>query len=458
MRVYSFLDLFKENAQVLAKKYNLEYTTELNLENAGTYVIFGCHHADYAYKLLTYHYRYSLNYVIINSEQSTSNTFKNNYYIKLLSISKVVDYNYISANFITTNFNIPVSVSYFFDYNVKLPNKSKKYDILFTGTKNEKRDEIMNNLIEKYKDKNIFYGNNISPLKISTLLVDTKIVLNIPYYPDGILEIHRIHQALAAGCIVLSSRGKDLEQNKLYEDYIYFTDDFNTVDYESLVPKKSYEELQSILYSKFKFNNCILEKMGKMKIDNKNCKIIVARYNENIDWTNYYNDIIIYNKGNKIDNSNIINVENVGRETHTYFKYIVDHYDNLRYEYYIFLQGYPFDHSPNLHSKLNDYINNFNLNIDFDNISEYIYNFNFKNGDINHPGLPLTERYIKIFGSKPVDNTYYFGAGAQFIVSKNAILKRPKTFYENILNMVDKDVCPIEAYVLERFYPIIFNN
>ena len=260
MKVYTFLDLFRENAQVLAKKYNLEYTDELNLENPDTFVIFGSHHADYSYKLLTYHFRYSLNYVIINSEQNTSSAFKKNYYIKLLKISKVVDYNYISANFITDNFNIPVSVSYFFDYNIKVPNKNKKYDILFTGSKNETRNEIMNNLMKKYEDKNIFYGNNISPLKLSTLLIDTKVVLNIPYYPDGILEIHRIHQALSCGCIVVSSRGKDLEQNKLYEDYIYFTEDFNTVDYDSLVPKKSYEELQSILYSKRQFDNFILEK------------------------------------------------------------------------------------------------------------------------------------------------------------------------------------------------------
>ena len=62
-------------------------------------------------------------------------------------------------------------------------------------------------------------------------------------------------------------------------------------------------------------------------------QIVVARYNENINWLIPFKDIaLIYNKGNNnIDANyfNIINLKNVGRESHTYLYHIVNNYDNL---------------------------------------------------------------------------------------------------------------------------------
>ena len=88
--------------------------------------------------------------------------------------------------------------------------------------------------------------------------------------------------------------------------------------------------------------------------------IVVSRYNENINWTKVFDNVIIYNKGTKIENlKNQIYLKNVGREGHTYFRYIYDNYDDLK-DYTIFLQGRPFDHSPNLIQKLNTYINEIN--------------------------------------------------------------------------------------------------
>jgi hypothetical protein len=81
-----------------------------------------------------------------------------------------------------------------------------------------------------------------------------------------------------------------------------------------------------------------------------NLSIVVARYNENIEWTKQFNNVIIYNKGESLNESNEILLPNVGREGHTYYKHIYDNYDTLS-EYTIFLQGNPFDHSPNI---LND--------------------------------------------------------------------------------------------------------
>jgi hypothetical protein len=45
----------------------------------------------------------------------------------------------------------------------------------------------------------------------------------------------------------------------------------------------------------------------------------------------------------------------------------------------------------------------------------------------------------------------------QFIVSKNQILKRPKEFYNNIVQMLEYDINPLEGYDIERFHKYIFN-
>ena len=187
-----------------------------------------------------------------------------------------------------------------------------------------------------------------------------------------------------------------------------------------------------------------------------NICIVVARYNEDLEWTKKFLNVIVYNKGNTLsDDYNHFVLNNVGREGHTYYKHIYDNYDNLT-DYIIFLQGNPFDHSPNIISNLNNYVNNKELSIDFEFLSEQIIDCNLS-GCIHHPGLPLIETYEKIFGERNENMAFKFGAGAQFIVSKKKILQRPKEFYLKIIEMLNKDINPIEGFAIERFHKLIFN-
>jgi hypothetical protein len=187
-----------------------------------------------------------------------------------------------------------------------------------------------------------------------------------------------------------------------------------------------------------------------------NISIVVARYNEDVEWSKQFSNIIIYNKGKPlIENFNQIFLDNVGREGHTYYKHIYDNYDNLA-DYTVFLQGNPFDHSPNLISNINNYINNKNLNIDFEFLSEEFATCNLT-GCYFHRGLPLIETYEKLFGERKENMEFKFGAGAQFIVSKKKILQRPKEFYLKIIEMLNKNISPIEGHVIERFHKLIFS-
>ena len=187
--------------------------------------------------------------------------------------------------------------------------------------------------------------------------------------------------------------------------------------------------------------------------------IVVARYNEDLEWTKNFLNVIVYNKGTPLTQDfNEILLDNFGREGHTCYKHIYDNYDNLA-DYTIFLQGNPFDHSPNIISNLNNYINNINnknLSIDFEFLSELILNCNLT-GCCYHSELPLIQTYEKLFGERKENMDFQFGAGAQFIVSKQKILQRPKEFYLKIIEILDKNISPIEGYVIERFHKLIFN-
>jgi len=83
------------------------------------------------------------------------------------------------------------------------------------------------------------------------------------------------------------------------------------------------------------------------KFDIKKHAIVVAVYNEPIDWLLPYNDIaIIYHKGNLSipPFDNIIKLPNIGREGHTYLNHIVENFNTLS-DRTTFIQGDPFLHN-----------------------------------------------------------------------------------------------------------------
>lgn len=184
-------------------------------------------------------------------------------------------------------------------------------------------------------------------------------------------------------------------------------------------------------------------------------KFVIARYQENIDWANGINHAIIYNKGPESPTSihPIVSLPNVGREGHTYLYHIIENYDQLD-EHTCFLQGFPFDHSPDLEARLNAF-----QPTPFYILSNHVYasNLCYDPTDFSlHP--VLIDTYRRIFGVDKSNHEFVFGAGAQFIVSRDAIRSRPKSFYENILHIMEHSVNPPEGFALERFWTMIFTH
>jgi Protein of unknown function (DUF3431) len=185
-------------------------------------------------------------------------------------------------------------------------------------------------------------------------------------------------------------------------------------------------------------------------MNSSNCQLIVSRYNENVEWTKQFNNVLIYNKGEHLDGyENVIKLDNVGREGHTYYKHIYDNYDNIS-KYNIFLQGNSF----NIISKINYCQNEENLDIDFCFLGKLL-DSNIA-GCPHHGGLDIRGVYANLFGERKDEYPLQFSPGAQFIVSKNQIIKRSKDFYLKIVKMLEYSIHPIEGFIIERLHKNIF--
>jgi hypothetical protein len=214
---------------------------------------------------------------------------------------------------------------------------------------------------------------------------------------------------------------------------------------------------------------------------NKNIEIIIARYNENLEWINsspfnkYSN--IIYNKGVndnfKTNNftKNIIKLKNVGRCDETYLNHIVTNYDNLA-NITIFLPGSLNIDIKNKKAKL--LINEIEKHQDtvfigskFNNVRDDLYNFQLdewiatdkENNKIN-PEAKLELAQIRPFG-KWYDT--YFNCNISFVsylgiigISKRDILNHPKSYYERLLIQLQNSSNPEVGHYIERSWEAIF--
>jgi hypothetical protein len=190
-----------------------------------------------------------------------------------------------------------------------------------------------------------------------------------------------------------------------------------------------------------------------------NIQVVVSRFNENLYWLNQLPttiQVIVYNKGEPIEvelrnNIKIMDLPNMGRDCHTIFFHIYENYDKL-VDFTIFLQGNPFEHSPNVL----EILNNSKYNKHFEYLCDWLPETCLDDCPY-HSGLPMRDTYNRVFQCNETENkNFTFGAGAQFMVSKQRILQRPRDFYKNIVDLLDYHIKPIEGWVIERLIGEIF--
>ena len=210
-------------------------------------------------------------------------------------------------------------------------------------------------------------------------------------------------------------------------------------------------------------------------------ELVIARYNENLDWLDYLSkQSVIYNKGEKIYNEEkykkIINLPNVGRESHTYLYHIINNYNNLA-EQTLFCQGNidnsipyimglnrsltPLNYIDSLYNEaeimgysLNQYAGNLYLdeNGQFKNFK--ITSFGTQTiKDSNHT---LGTWYKNVF-TEPCPERIPWYMKATFCISRNKILTRKKSFYQDLIKYLYDHPNPEVGHFFERTWVKIFN-
>ena len=170
--------------------------------------------------------------------------------------------------------------------------------------------------------------------------------------------------------------------------------------------------------------------------------VIIAKYNECINWVQDLNcDYLIYNKG-KEDNRNYKDIPNIGREAETYLRYIVESYPDFP-DYIILTQGDPFHH-------MGDYINVVNS---FTNTKQLIYLSDWIHVENNSQELIWGNEFLTKLNI-PNRDTTRFATGAQYIVPKMFILNKSLDFWKlsyDLLNTHNDS-----PWIFERIWPFIF--
>ena len=204
--------------------------------------------------------------------------------------------------------------------------------------------------------------------------------------------------------------------------------------------------------------------------------LIIARYNENLDWLKEFKDfkIIVYNKGAELSGDliyEVINLENKGRESHTWLHHIVKNYNNLN-EINVFLQGKIDDLNCMAYKNPNDYLKeinrygfkasrygllgpfhwDWNVNIDKD----IKYKKQWENNEISRSNIGFRKFSKKLFPNIPLFvATSYSGC---FAVKKELIMQHNIIFYEELLEILSKNRNPIEGHYMERLWCYIFTK
>ena len=253
IKIISAHPIFNENAVVMSQKYKWELEKDFDPKPNDLYIVFGAHEISHQLLDVQYRNKSSFGYIILNSEQTNSQFFKNKYYLKLMKTNVVCDYNAITPEWLRTNHDIRVFSYFYFEFMKFNVETKREYDVVFVGSANDKRTAVYNKLKETYPHLNIYFDlawQHTAPEKLTDLLHKAKIVLNMPYYTDNALETHRINKALSCDCQVISLRSCDEDANKFYDDYITFTDDIVSQVGKELEPKKPYEDLVRSLSQK----------------------------------------------------------------------------------------------------------------------------------------------------------------------------------------------------------------
>jgi len=176
--------------------------------------------------------------------------------------------------------------------------------------------------------------------------------------------------------------------------------------------------------------------------------LVVAKYNEDTKWTRDFENVEIIHKG--------VDLPNFGREQHTFLWYIVNNYEELN-GYYFFVQGNPFDHCEDLKEVYETRLEKKWTPLGKKLGSKKGERICELDGRPHHgTGNLKIKEFLSDIGINYNRNLIKFYAGGQYSIHSSEIKKKPKEYYEKVLNLFDK-YGEKAGYILERVMQFVFN-
>lgn len=198
-------------------------------------------------------------------------------------------------------------------------------------------------------------------------------------------------------------------------------------------------------------------------------RLVVARYNESVNWVDSFASYTIYNKGRDDlaarHRLNSVRLPNVGREAHSYICHIIHNYDRLE-DILIFSQGGYRAHADFNPEEFRDRaldLGELGFSINLGDINGFVGS-NSRDFVLRWHGVDLHTKepyelgswWEKTTGEPWVRSRSVFW-GATFSVRREFILRRSKDSYERILKTLDWSTNPMEAHFCERAWFNILN-
>ena len=160
----------------------------------------------------------------------------------------------------------------------------KTIDILFIGALNNRRIKILDELKKYSRENNLDYKieivDNVFEDELDRLIKKCKIVINLHYYPNAILELFRIHDLLPYDCKILSELPGDGDPDGSVEKYKDVVDFFPVIDDDLSNLEDMFELIDNSLNND---NYSIIYNYKKLieYINNKNNNILSTIIKEN---------------------------------------------------------------------------------------------------------------------------------------------------------------------------------
>lgn len=166
-------------------------------------------------------------YAVVQMEQTVSTRWMTQEYLNILrNAYAVFDYSMVNIKYFGKDPIISSKLFYLPVDSAKIPIASsyegeKEYDVLFYGAPYvERRQQMLDKLKEKYNVKIIC--DKFGP-ELYAEMQKAKVVINIHYYANALLETTRIYETLSVGSsVVVSERSTDPEEEKRLEGIVDF--------------------------------------------------------------------------------------------------------------------------------------------------------------------------------------------------------------------------------------------